>query len=58
MMLRVMMSVMSVMAPPRLGRGRESQTERNADEERKGDGFKTPKVHAQTESRHFYSPVD
>ena len=48
MMLRVarVISVMAVVASPRLRRGREGQTERNADEERERDGFKTPKVHA------------
>lgn len=48
MMLRVarVISVMAVVAPPRLRRTREGQTERNADEERERDGFKTPRVHA------------
>jgi hypothetical protein len=58
MMLRVA-RVMSMMAPPRFGRGREhhternNHTERNADEKRERDGFETPEAHAWTESRHF-----
>ena len=48
----------SMMAPSRLGRGRQPQAERDADKKRHRDEWKTPQAHAETRIGHFYSSVN